>query len=57
MSILNGTSKIKVYRNYIKRTVIILRYKYLKMPTGLHLRDLNNYSDVMGYGFLIRKAN
>ena len=57
MNILNRTLKTKVYRNYIKRTLIILKYRHLKTPTGLHLRDSNNYSNVMGYGFLIKKAN
>ena len=57
MSILNGTLKIKAYGNYIKRTLTILRYKYLKTPTGLHLRDLNNYFNAMGYGSLTRKAS
>ena len=57
MNILNGTLKIKAYGNYIKRTLIILRYRYLKTPTGLYLRDSNNYSNIIRYGFLIRKAN
>ena len=57
MSILNRTLKIKAYKNYIKRTLIILRYRHLKTPIGLYLRDLNNYSNVIGYRFLIRKAN
>ena len=57
MSILNGTLKTKAYRNYIKRILIILRYRYLKTLIGLYLRDLNNYSNIMGYGFLIKKVN
>ena len=57
ISILNRTLKTKAYRNYIKRTLIILKYKYLKILIGLYLRDLNNYSNIIEYGFLIRKAS
>ena len=57
MSILNGTSRIKAYRNYIKRTLIILRYRYLKTLIGLYLWDLNNYSNTMEYGSLIRRVS
>jgi hypothetical protein len=35
MSILSVTLKIKVYRNYTKKTLITLRYKYLKTLTDL----------------------
>ena len=51
---LNRTSRIKVYRNYTKRTLIILKYKYLKTLIGLHLKYLNNYFNVIEYGSLIR---
>ena len=57
MSILNGTLKIKAYGNYTKRTLITLRYRYLKMLIGLYLRDLNNYSNILGYGSLTKKAS
>ena len=57
MSILNGTLKTKAYKNYIKRTLIILKYRYLKIPTGLYLKNLNNYSNVTEYGSLIRRAS
>jgi hypothetical protein len=53
MSILTITLKTKAYRNYTKRTLIILRYKYLKMLIGLYSEDLNNYSDAIEYGFII----
>ena len=57
ISILIITLKIKAYRNYTKRTLITLRYKYLKTLIGLYLRDLNNYSNVIEYGSLTRKAS
>src|SRR6202021_1587542 len=56
-STLNGTLRTKAYGNYIKRTLIILRYKHLRMLIGLQLRDLNNCSNVMEYGSLIRRAS
>ena len=56
MSILNGTLKIKAYGNYTKRTLIILGYKYLRILIGLYLKYLNNYSNVMEYGFLIKAS-
>ena len=57
ISILTITLKIKAYGNYTKRTLIILRYKYLKMLIGLHLEDLNNYSNVIEYRSLTRKES
>ena len=57
ISILNGTSKIKTYGNYTKRILIILKYRYLKTLIGLHLRDLNNYFNIIGYGSLIKKTS
>ena len=55
-STLNGTLRIKAYGNHTKRTLIILRYKYLRTLIGLHSRHLNNYSDVMEYGSLMRAS-
>ena len=57
MSILNKTLKIKVYGNYTKRTLIILKYRHLKTLIGLYLRDLNNYSNIIGYGSLTKRAS
>ena len=57
ISILNIILRIKAYRNYTKRTLIILRYKYLRTLIGLYLKDLNNCSDIIEYGSLIRRAN
>jgi len=57
ISILNAILRIKAYGNYTKRTLIILRYKYLRTLIGLYLKDLNNYSNVMEYGSLIRRVN
>src|SRR5882762_6434846 len=57
ISILNIILRIKAYRNYTKRTLIILRYRHLKTLIGLQLKDLNNYSDVIEYGSLIRRAS
>ena len=57
MSILSITLKIKAYRNYIKKTLLILKYRYLKTLIGLELRDLNNYSNVIKYRFLIKRAS
>jgi hypothetical protein len=57
MSILSATLRIKVYGNYTKKTLIILRYRYLRTLTGLQLRNLNNYFDIIEYGSLIRKVN
>src|SRR3984957_1829535 len=56
-STLNGTLRTKAYGNYIKRTLIILRYKHLRMLIGLQLRDLNNCSNVMEYGSLTKRAS
>jgi len=57
ISILSVTLRIKAYGNYTKRTLIILKYRYLRTLIGLQLRDLNNYSDVMEYRSLIRRAS
>ena len=57
MSTLNTTLKTKAYRNYIKRTLIILKYRHLKTLIGLYLQDLNNYSDATEYRSLIRKIS
>src|ERR1700722_9193146 len=57
ISILAITLRTKPYRNYTKKTLIILRYKHSRKLIGLHLRDLSDYSDVMEYGSLIRRAS
>ena len=57
ISILNAILRIKAYRNYTKRTLIILRYRYLKTLIGLPLKDLNNCSNVIEYGSLIRRVS
>jgi len=57
MSILSATLRIKAYRNHTKRTLRILRYKHLKTLIGLQLKNLNNYSNVIEYGSLIRRAS
>ena len=57
MSILNAILRIKAYGNHTKRTLIILRYRHLKTLIGLQLKDLNNCSDVMEYGSLIRRVS
>ena len=54
---LNRTLKIKAYGNYTKRTLIILKYRYLKMLISLYLRDLSNYSNIMEYGSLIKRVS
>src|ERR1700723_193813 len=56
-STLNRTLRTKAYGNYIKRTLIILRYKHLRMLIGLQLRDLNNCSNIMEYGSLTKRAS
>ena len=57
MSILSVTLRIKAYRNYTKRTLTTSKYRHLKTPIGPQLRDLNNYSDAIEYGSLIKRAN
>ena len=57
ISILSTTLKIKAYRNYIKRILITLKYKYLKTLTGPQLKNLNNYFNVMEYGSLIKRVS
>ena len=57
MSILNGTLKTKAYGNHIKRTLIILRYKHLRTLIGLYLRYLNNYSNIIEYRSLTKRAS
>src|SRR6202789_666388 len=57
MSILVITLRIKPYGIHTKRTLIILRYKHLRTLIGPQLKDLSNYSDVMEYGSLIRRAS
>jgi hypothetical protein len=57
ISILNIILRIKVYGNYTKRTLIILRYKHLRTLIGLYLKDLNNCSNIIEYRSLIRRAN
>src|ERR1700734_1187305 len=57
MSILATTLRIKAYGIHTKRTLIILRYKHLRTLIGPQLKDSNNYSDVMEYGSLIRRAS
>src|SRR6202021_2270896 len=56
-STLNGTLRTKAYGNYIKRTLIILRYKHLRMLIGLQLRDLNNCSNVIEYRSLTKRVS
>jgi len=57
ISILSVTLRIKAYGNYTKRTLTILRYRHLRMLIGPQLRNLNNYSDVIEYGSLIRRVS
>ena len=57
ISILSIILRIKAYGNYTKKTLIILRYRHLRTLIGLYLRDLNNYSNVIEYGFLIRRVS
>ena len=57
ISILSTTLKIKAYRTYTKRTLIILRYKYLRTLIGLQLKDLNNCSNIIEYRSLIKRAS
>ena len=54
ISILSTTLRIKAYGNYTKRTLTILRYKYLRTLIGPQLRDLSNYSNIIEYRSLIR---
>ena len=57
MSILSTTLRTKTYRKYTKRTLTTLQYRHLRILTGLKLGDLNNYSNTIEYGFLIRRAS
>ena len=57
MSILSITLRIKAYGTHTKRTLTILRYKHLRTLIGLQSKDLNNCSDVMEYGSLIKRAS
>ena len=57
ISILSATLRIKAYGNYTKRTLRISRYRYLKTLTGLQLKNLNNYSNIIEYGSLTRRAS
>ena len=57
MSILSATLRIKAYGNYTKRTLTILRYRHLRTLIGPQLRNLNNYSNVIEYGSLIKRAS
>src|SRR6266704_5896098 len=57
MSILSTTLRIKAYGTNTKRTLTILRYKHLRTLIGLQSKDLNNCSDIMEYGSLIKRAS
>jgi len=57
ISILSATLRIKAYGNYTKRTLRISRYRHLKTLIGLQLKNSNNYSNVMEYGSLTRRAS
>ena len=57
MSILSVTLRTKAYRNYTKRTLITLKYRHLRTLTGPLLRNSNNYSDIIEYGSLIKRAS
>src|SRR6266550_2801080 len=57
MSTLSATSRTKAYGNHTKRTLITSRYRHSRTLTGPQLRNSNNYSDVMEYGSLIRRAS
>ena len=57
ISILSITLRTKAYGNYTKRTLIILKYRHLRILIGLQLKDLNNYSDVIKYRSLIRRVS
>src|SRR6266576_2811850 len=57
ISILNTTLRTKAYGNYTKRTLIILKHRHSRTPTGLQLRDLNNYSNIIEYRSLTRRAS
>src|SRR6266702_5695230 len=57
MSILSITLRIKAYGTHTKRTLTILRYRHLRTLIGLQSKDLNNCSDVMEYGSLIKRAS
>ena len=49
--------RIKAYRNYTKRTLITLKYRYLKILIGLQLKNLNNYSNIIKYRSLIKRVS
>src|ERR1700722_7773160 len=57
MSIPSTTLRIKAYGIYTKRTLTILRYKHLRTLIGPQLKGLNNCSNVMEYGSLIKRAS
>jgi len=57
MSILSVTLRIKAYGNYTKRTLTISRYRHLRTLIGPQLRNSNNYSNIMEYRSLIKRAS